>query len=272
MSDPADLVTALLAREIVRACRDGAMRILAVTSPMSMVAGLLARRTGAPRLALAGGFGRLDVAPRPAVTLGEFALGLDGSPRSMSAETFMALARGRVGVVVTPAQVDARAALNLSGIGGSPGRPAVALPGSRGLPDNNHSTSRVWYFVPELSTRRLVPTVDFVSGAPPVPGIRRTLFSPTATLEFDAAVGWRIAGLTDGSSVDDVRAAVGFELAADAPTAHRPPTAAEVAVLAEVDPDGLRRMDFGSMPAEDIGRLVADEARELDQLIVGAGR
>ena len=267
MSDPADLVTTLLAREVVRASKEDGLRILAVTSPMSLVAGLLARRSGASALALAGGFGRLDVAPRPAVTLGEFALGFDGSPRSMAAETFMALARGRVGVMVTPAQVDARAALNLSGIGGSPGRPTVALPGSRGLPDNNHSSSAVWYFAPELSTRRLVPAVDFISGAPPAAGIRRTLFSPTATLEYDAAVGWRIVGLTDGTSVDEVRASVGFELGADEPAVHRPPTADEVAGLADVDPDGLRRIDFGTMPGDALGAVIASEARELDGLI-----
>lgn len=263
MTDPSDLVTVLLARDIVQATRDRGLRVFAMTSPMSMVAGLVAQRTGAPQLALAGGFGRLDVAPRPAVTLGEFALGMDASPQSMSAETFMALARGRVGVVVTPAQIDARAALNLSGIGGGPGRPAVALPGSRGLPDNNHSASTVWYFAPELSTRRLVPKVDFASGVAPGPGIKRLLFSPSATLEFDAADGWRIAALTEGVTVDEVRDVVGFDLDAATPPTHIPPTEAERAALDEVDPHGLRRLDLGAMPGDVLRELLADEAREL---------
>lgn len=263
MTDLADLVTTLLARDIVRAAREDGVRVLALTSPVSVVAGLVAQRTGAPGLALAGGFGRLDATPRPSAVLGEFALGLDDSPRSMSIETFMALARGRVGVVVSPAQIDARAALNLSGIGGTQERPAVALPGSRGLPDNNHSASTVWYFLPELTTRRLVGTVDFVSGAPPAPGIRRLLVSPTASLVFEASSGWRIVGLAEGVSIDDVRAAVGFPLAADAPATHRPPSPTELAVLAEVDPNGLRRLDLGSMPTDELARVVADETRGL---------
>lgn len=263
MTGPADLVTTLLARDIVRSVRERDLRVLAMTSPLSMVAGLLAQRIGARGLALAGGFGRLDVAPRPAVTSGEFALGMDGSPHSMSGETFMALARGRVGVVVSPAQIDARAALNLSGVGGVHGQPAVALPGSRGLPDNNHSPSTVWYFVPEITTRRLLAEVDFISGAPPAAGIRRLLLSPTATLKFDATCGWRIVGLTEGTSVGDVRAATGFELVADSPAPHVAPSTDELAALADVDPHGLRRMDFGSMPVDELGQIIADEAREL---------
>lgn len=263
MTDTADLVTTLLARDIVQCVRDRDLRVFAMTSPVSMVAGLLAQRIGAPGLALAGGFGRLDVRPRPAVTSGEFALGMDASPHSMSAETFMALARGRVGVTVSPAQIDARAALNLSGVGGVHERPAVALPGSRGLPDNNHSASTVWYFVPEITTRRLVAQVDFVSGAPPAPGIRRLLLSPTASLEFDAGVGWRIVGLTEGTSIEDVRAATGFALIADSPPLHVPPSADVLAALAEVDPHALRRLDFGSMPTDELGDVIADEAREL---------
>lgn len=267
MTEPADLVTTLLARDIVRATQACGMRVLALTSPVSMVAGLLAQRVGAPGLALAGGFGRLDVAPHPAVTLGEFSLGMDASPRSMSAETFMALARGRVGVVVSPAQIDACAALNLSGIGGVPGRPVVALPGSRGLPDNNHSASTVWYFAPELSPRRLVAKVDFVSGAPPPRGIRRRLLSPIATLEFEAEQGWRIVGLTEGTSVEDVRALIGFEVVADAPPVHVAPSAGELAALADIDPHGLRRLDFGSMPAAELDEALAGEAHELaDQI------
>jgi glutaconate CoA-transferase subunit B len=269
MTEAADLVTTLLARDIVESVRSRGLRVFAMTSPVSVVAGLLAQRIGAPGLALAGGFGRLDVAPRPAVTSGEFALGMDASPHSMSAETFMALARGRVGVVVSPAQIDARAALNLSGVGGVHARPAVALPGSRGLPDNNHSRSMVWYFVPEITTRRLVAEVDFISGAPPAPGIRRRLFAPTATLEFDAANGWRIVGLTEGTSVEDVRAATSFELAADSPATSIGPSVRELAALVEVDPNGLRRLDFGAMPGDELGEVIAEEARELADLVPG---
>ena len=48
-----------------------------------------------------------------------------------------------------PAQLDRVGATNLSYVGGSYESPRVALPGSRGLPDNNDSPSRVWYLVPD---------------------------------------------------------------------------------------------------------------------------
>ncbi|MFV0463941.1 MAG: hypothetical protein ACK5MP_12225 [Nostocoides sp.] len=272
MSTSADLVTTLLARHMVQAACEHGVRVLAVTSPTSLIAGLMAQRLGADRLALAGGFGRLDVAPQPALTSGEFAMGMAASPRSMSAETFMALARGRVGVVVSPAQIDARAALNLSGIGGTTQRPQVALPGSRGLPDNNHSASTVWYFAPELSVRRLVPEVDFVSGAPPPPGIPRVLVSPTATLAFRAELGWRIAGLSEGVTVQDVRDSVGFELACDGPPVYRGPSPEEAEVMSSVDPHGLRQLDFGPLPEEALSTVLAEEAEALAVVTASARR
>ncbi len=263
MSTPADTVTTVLARDIVVAVQDRGLRVFAITSPVSLVAGLMAQRLGAPSLALAGGFGRLDATPRPAVISGEFALGLDSAPHSMSAETFMALARGRVGVVTSPAQIDTRAALNLSGVGGTHDRPVVALPGSRGLPDNNHSRSNVWYFVPDISPRRLVPEVDFVSGAPPGPGIRRLLLAPTAALEFDAASGWRIMALAAGVTADEVRASCGFDLAGQDPPAFVEPSAYELDVMVAVDPHGLRRLDFGAVPGHELASVIAAEEREL---------
>ncbi|MCW3065995.1 MAG: hypothetical protein JWN32_3167, partial [Solirubrobacterales bacterium] len=137
----ADLLTAALAREIA----ESGVSAFAVTSPSTVAAAIAARELGAPDLAIAGGFTALDASPLPSTDLGEAGLLTDGpAVRDWPLDTFTLLARGRVGVATAPAQLDAAARTNLSGIG-PPGRPQVALPGPHGLPDNNHSPSRVWY-------------------------------------------------------------------------------------------------------------------------------
>ena len=164
-----DLFTTVLAREFAAAAADDGVRVIAVTTTASLVAALAARRLGAADLAIAPGFGTLDGAPRPALSLGERALRAGASPRGPVSDTFVAVARGLMGVVVTPAQLDSRGATNLSHIAGTHAAPRVALPGSRGLPDNNDSPSRVWYLVPDHAARTLVDRVDFVSGTSALP-------------------------------------------------------------------------------------------------------
>ena len=130
-TDPAgspSLLTIALARELVAAWEAG-VRVLAMTSALSLAAGLVARRTGVPDLAIATGFEVLDAVDPTSVMGGEATLGVDGAAHGPASDTFVALARGRILVAVTPAQLDARGAVNLSGVGGEPGRPKVALAG-----------------------------------------------------------------------------------------------------------------------------------------------
>lgn len=255
-NDLGDLMATVLAREIVAAAGPGGVRVLAVTTPTSLIAGLAARELGAPRLALAVGFGRLDGAPRPAVTLGEFGFGLADSLRTPAVDTFAALARGLVGVVVSPAQLDADAATNLSRVGGSDDRPAVALPGSRGLPDNNHAPSRVWYVLARHTPRQLVTVVDFVSGASPPAGTVRRLLTPLGLLDFTAGSGWRLVSTHPGATADEVAAATGFPVFVDDELLQTPgPTDRELAVLSRVDPESLRGLEF--LPAAQAAQLAA---------------
>lgn len=240
MADPADLLVTVLIRELVSAHRDG-MRVLAITSPESMEAGLAAQRLGAPDLALATGFAVLDpIDPAPFPDRGEAALGLAGAFVGPSSDTFVAVSRGIVGVCTTPAQLDRRGAVNLSGIDGEPGRPAVALPGSRGLPDNNDMAGPVWYVLPAHAPRHLVATVDFVSGVPPRPGRRRRLLTPLGLFVLSAS-GWTAVSLHPDATPAAVADATGFEIAGLG-TAPRtpPPTDDERAALAAVRDPGSR--------------------------------
>jgi len=264
MSNPsatADRITSVLTREFVAAAGDG-VRVIAVTTMSSLVAALAARQLGAPRLSIATGFTTLDAAPVPGLTTGEVGLGTAASPQGPISDTFVAVAQGRVGVVVSPAQLDERGATNLSRVGGTDGQPKVALPGSRGLPDNNDSPSRVWYLFPDHSPRQLVARVDFSSGPPPSPGRVRRLITPYGLFELEPGRGWHAVALFPGISADQVAEATGFTVGMGATAIVPEPDDAEQAALAEVDPQRLRALEF--LPRADAARRFAEVA-EMEQ-------
>ncbi len=256
MSELADLLCAALAREIA----ESGIRVYAVTSPATIAAGLAARELGAPGLALATGFTTLDGSPVPQLTLGEAGLFTAGHPlQGDPFDTFALLARGQVGVAVAPAQLDRRGQTNLSGVGGPPGRPKVALPGARGLPDNNAGPSRVWYLLPAHSARQLIDAVDVVCGAAPPPSSVRRLFTPAGCFELGDA-GWSARWVTPGGA----ELAAGVEAfpvtVGDAPMVPAPDPVA-LAALRRADPRDARAVEFagGAEAAELFAGIAAAE-------------
>jgi glutaconate CoA-transferase subunit B len=250
----ADALCATLAEEI--AASD--IRVYAVTSPLTVVAALAARRLGRPDLAIAGGFTCLDAHPTPSLTLGEAGLvGPEPVVRDGIGDVFALLARGTGGVTVMPAQLDARGRTNLSGVG-PPGRPKVALPGSRGLPDNNDSPARVWFLLVQHSPRTLVGEVDVVSGPAPSLTSPRRLITPAGLFDLRRD-GWRAMWLTPG----------GAEMVAQAPDLgaripdgvriRRAPRPRTLAALRAVDPHGVRAVEVAGR--EEAARLWAVHAR-----------
>jgi glutaconate CoA-transferase subunit B len=251
-----DLLTGLLVREFTTAARsEPPLRVLAATSMASLVAGLTVRAAGVD-VAIAGGFAALDVDPAPSLSLGESALGFERSTRGGLLDTFSVLSRGWVGVAVTPAQLDARARTNLSHAGGSHDQPAVALPGSRGLPENNTSPSRVWYVIPNHSPRTLVAEVDFVSGPEPDGSVARRLITNFGVFVFDGH--WRAESLHPGIDIDDVEANTGFDIDCAGAHATEPLSADELAAIAAVDPDDLRGLE-ASPDFVRMGEIIAAE-------------
>ena len=244
MTSVADRVTAVLTREFIAAHRDGVL-VIAVTTVSSVVAALTARQLGAPGLAIASGFGTLDSDPRVSLSLMEAGLGTAASSKGPISDTFVALSRGMIGVAVQPAQLDATGATNLSRIGGTDAQPGVALPGSRGLPENNDAPSRVWYLLPHHSPKQLVSEVDFVSGVAPSAGRVRKLLTDLGLFLLTPGEGWRIEGLFAEVELGTVEEATGFSVgsAAEVPRLTEP-SAEELAVLRDVDPDGMREIEF----------------------------
>lgn len=254
MSAAADLVAGALAEEIAAS----GIRVFAATSPLTVAAALAARRLGRPDLAIAGGFTRLDADPEPALTLGEEGLvGARPGPRNGIGDVFALLARGAAGVAVAPAQLDARGRTNLSGIG-PPGAPRTALPGTRGLADNNDTPARVWYLLPAHSPRTLVEAVDVVSG--PAPGLAapRRLITPAGLFDLTEA-GWTALWLAAGGrELVDGAPGLGVTVPDGTPERVAPPPPV-LAALRQADPHEVRAVEMADRAQA--GALWAEHAR-----------
>lgn len=219
----ADLLTSALSEEIAAA---PGLRVFVPTTPATDVAARAARELGAPRLALARGFTDLDAGQRGSVL-----------------DVFTLLDRGRLGVAVTPVQLDAAGRTNLSGIG-PPGKPKAAMIGPRGLPENNDTPSPLWYLLGQHSPRALVGRVDMVCGPAPTGRGLRVLLTPAGRFELRDG-SWHASWLAPGGT-ELIDACPGFPIrgARDAPVVGEA-KAETLAVLEHVDPKGARRREFG---------------------------
>ena len=165
---------------------------------------------------------------------------------------------GRRHVVMIASQIDRHGNHNFACIGPH-ARPKAQLLGMRGAPGNtvSHATS---YWIPNHSPKVFVEQVDVVSGV----GFDRAAAAGPAASRFhdvrrvvsnlgvfDFATPdrrMRLVSTHPGVTVDDVRAATGFELAVAADVAEtRAPSAEELRLVREVlDPEALRDREVPS--------------------------
>jgi acyl CoA:acetate/3-ketoacid CoA transferase beta subunit len=219
-----------------------------LASPIGVIPAIgarLARATFAPDLLLTDG--------EAALVTDTWAIG--AQPREVEGwlpyrAIFDLIYNGKRHVMMIPSQIDAFGNVNISAIGEF-SRPKAALLGVRGAPGNtvNHPVS---YWVPRHSPRAFVPRVDMVSGvgydraaeagesASRYHHLRRVVSNLGV---FDFATPdhrMRLVSVHPGVTVDDVRAATGFELAVpDEVPQTALPTAAELDLIRTViDPAG----------------------------------
>jgi acyl CoA:acetate/3-ketoacid CoA transferase beta subunit len=150
-------------------------------------------------------------------------------------------------------QLDRHGNSNISCIGDW-SKPKVQLIGVRGAPGNtiNHPVS---YWVPNQSSRVFVDRVDMVSGVgydrAREAGVEerldiRRVVTNLGVFDFETSDRtMRVRSLHPGVSLDDIRAATGFELEArDDVEPTREPTDDELHLIRDViDPQGLRRQE-----------------------------
>ena len=168
-------------------------------------------------------------------------------------QVFDLLWSGRRHAMTMPVQIDRFGCTNISVIGDY-SKPKVQLLGVRGIPGNtiNHTCS---FFVAEHSPRTFVERVSMASGCGYDPerwseGVRREfvelrrVITNLAVLDFEGPDHtMRVRSLHPGVTLEQVRAATGFQLAvADDLGETPPPTDEQLRLIREVlDPHNLRR-------------------------------
>lgn len=249
----ADRLVAVMARLTVRL--RPRPELVGGATPLSHLAGALARAVYAPDLAVLASQGRLGRAPLSWLGQEDSALLARGTGRApLDLPTIFAwVTSGRFAIWIGPAQIDRLGNTNISRIGVA-GRPRPALVGSRGLPDDSVSLPNGLYYATQHGPRSIVAQVDFVSG----PGDRarlpdgsaatgrpRYLVTDLGVFDFGGAGGaMRVCARMPAVSPGEIEAATPFALedaAGDAIVAE--PTAQERDALAALDPHGVRAIE-----------------------------
>ena len=170
-------------------------------------------------------------------------------------KVFDVVAYGKRHVMMGATQVDRHGNQNISAIGDF-ARPKRQLLGSRGAPGNTVN-NRTSYWVPKHSPRVFVEAVDVVSGVGPArakaAGPAAARFNDIHRIVSNLGVfdvkgegdTVRLLSVHPGVSVEEVRAATGFELAVSGEVPEtRLPTTEELVLIREVlDPRALRHRE-----------------------------
>jgi glutaconate CoA-transferase subunit B len=181
-------------------------------------------------------------------------------------ETHMGFARifdnvwgGKRHAMVGPTQVDRFGQANISMIGGDYRRPKVQMLGVRGFPGNsmNHANS---FFVPNHSAKVFVDgEVDMVASAGYNPARLargwslddidiRLIVTNLGVMDFGGPGRQvRLRSLHPGVTAEQVQQATGFPVSVPADVATTAaPTAEQLALLQQLDPQGLRASALGA--------------------------
>lgn len=242
-----ELMICCAAREL----EDG--KTVAVGTGLPCAAAMLAQRTHAPNLTImfeAGGVA--PQLPTMPVSVGDSTTFHKAVMATSMADVMQFCQRGMVDYTfLSGAQIDPFGNLNSTHIGGEYRKPKVRLPGSGGA---NDLASFCWrtLIVMKHDAKKFSPKLDFLTtpGYLTGPGAREAAGLPKGTgpfrvitdlcvLDFgEATKRMRVRSLHPGRTLEQVRAATGFELeVSDSLGATAEPTEGELSLLrTEVDP------------------------------------
>ncbi len=231
----------MMAVSMARLLTSGETVFHGVASPLPMVAILLAKHLHAPDLTYLNITGAIDAEPAhlPISTVDPALLRGTRSLVTL-ADLFDLSGRGRLDIAfLSGVQIDGAGRINLSAIGPYD-RPTVRLPGGAGSAMLMPTARRVILWRTRHDPRTFVERLDFVTAAGNVDRVVTPLgifVRRNGHLEVES--------LHPGVSADIFRESTGFvvEVGPWMPVTP-PPTAAELAMLREIDPDGVVRSEF----------------------------
>lgn len=243
--------TELMICAAAAALEDG--RTVAVGTGLPCAAAMLAQKTHAPNLVIcfeAGGLA--PILPTMPISVGDSTTFHKAVLATSMADVMQFCQRGMIDYTfLSGAQIDPFGNLNSTLIGTDYARPKVRLPGSGGA---NDLASFCWrtLIVMKHDAKKFVPKLDFLTtpGYLTGPGAREAarlpantgphrVISDLAILDFEPTTKrMRVLSLHPGKTLEQVKAATGFELlTADDLTETPAPTDLQLAVLrTQVDP------------------------------------
>jgi glutaconate CoA-transferase subunit B len=229
--------------------------------PLPRIAVGLAKLTMNPKLATTDGECWTTTEPLPVGSRVDQVAEIEGW--SNYDRVFSGLWGGKRHAMVTPVQIDRFGQSNISVIGDHQ-RPKAAMLGARGFPGNSihHKNS---FFFPQHTTRSFVSgEVDYVcsAGFNPArfPGGKYPqgmalgiIVTELAILDFEGADhAVRVVSLHPGVTFEQVQENTGFPLQRPATLPTTPaPTAAQLEVIAKLDPKGVRKTVIKGDPPGD---------------------
>jgi glutaconate CoA-transferase subunit B len=235
---PADMMAVSMARLI----RNGEVVFVGVNSPLPLTAVTLARRCNAPNctfISVGGGINpTVDkiMAATSTADLGR------GSASIFDNQEIYGL-NGRGGFDLTflgMAQVDARGVVNSSFVGERK-KPTVRFPGGGGGPAILPKSKRVILWRAGHSTKIFVKEVNFKTSD----GNLERIVTPLCI--FRKENGWLVLdSIHHGVTRKELAEKTGFVIPnLDLAPVTPQPTDEELAVIREIDPDNIRRVEFG---------------------------
>jgi len=232
----------MMAVALARLLRDGETVFHGVASPLPMVATLLAQRLHAPDLVYLNITGSTDPRPhRLPVSTVDPALLVGTRSLVTLTDLFDLAARGRLDTAfLSGVQIDAAGRVNMSVIGDF-ARPTVRLPGGAGSAALMPRAGRTILWRTKHDPRVFVERLDFVTAAG---NVDRVVTPLCVFVRRDGRLA--VESLHPEVSPAALRAATGFpiEVGPETPTTP-PPTARELALLAEIDPERVTASEFG---------------------------